>query len=145
MDLEPPQDGPARLYAATFIFAAGAFDEDFHQLDARIAEAARSLPGYLGEESWENAAQGLVSNVYYWATLDDLQALMRHPAHLAAKAAQSRWLRGYQVVVAEVLAGYGDGRLADQLPAAHRRMPPPTRLALGQATPPVPGQSDPIV
>ncbi|WP_269632311.1 antibiotic biosynthesis monooxygenase family protein [Pelomonas sp. BJYL3] len=100
------------MYTATFIFAKGDWDAEFHALDATIAEAARALPGYLGEESWDNAERGLVSNVYYWESLEALQALMQHPAHLEAKRQQARWLQGYQVHVAQVLRSYGDGRLA---------------------------------
>jgi heme-degrading monooxygenase HmoA len=99
------------MYSSTFIFAAGAYDAEFHRLDEAIAAVAKSIPGYLGEESWESQATGLVSNVYYWETLEALQALMKHPRHLEAKAAQARWLNGYQVIVAEVLRTYGDGRL----------------------------------
>lgn len=104
------------MYSATFIFAKKRFDDEFHTLDARIAEVARGLPGYLGEESWENPSSGLVSNVYYWETLDDLQHLVQHPSHLRAKASQSNWLAGYQVVIAEVIKVYGDARLNHLLP-----------------------------
>jgi heme-degrading monooxygenase HmoA len=100
------------MYSSTFIFAKGHYDEDFYRLDHAIAEAAKSIPGYLGEESWENAATGLISNVYYWESLEALQALMKHPKHLQAKAEQSKWLNGYQVVVSQVLKSYGDGKLA---------------------------------
>lgn len=106
------------MYSSTFIFASGQFDDTFHRLDEAIATAARSIDGYLGEETWENTAQGLVSNVYYWQSLEALQTLMRHPAHLEAKAAQARWLDGYQVVIAQVLRTYGDDRLAGRLPTA---------------------------
>jgi hypothetical protein len=51
----------SRMYPATFIFAKSQFDEEFHRLDEQIARAARATPGYLGEESWENPANGLVS------------------------------------------------------------------------------------
>ena len=104
------------MYSSTFIFAKKQFDEAFHALDRQIAEMARGLPGYLGEESWENTANGLVSNVYYWESLADLQRLVQHPSHLAAKAAQSRWLAGYQVVIAEVVRVYGDSGLDHLLP-----------------------------
>ena len=103
------------MYTATFTFATREFDDEFHALDAVIAEAARTTPGYLGEESWANAASGLVCNVYYWQTMEALQALMKHPAHLAAKARQQRWLKGYQVVIAEVVGCYGDGGIAHPL------------------------------
>lgn len=100
------------MYSSTFIFAKKQFDDAFHTLDQAIATAAREIPGYLGEESWENPATGLVSNVYYWASLEALQALVRHPQHLEAKAGQANWLDGYQVVIAEVIRIYGDDKLS---------------------------------
>jgi len=98
------------------VIAKKLFDAEFHALDAQIAEVARGLPGYLGEESWENPSSGLVSNVYYWETLADLQRLVRHPSHLQAKASQSNWLAGYQVIIAEVIKVYGDSKLNQLLP-----------------------------
>lgn len=98
-------------WSSTFVFAKKQFDDEFHRLDAMVAEAARAIPGYLGEESWENAATGLVSNVYYWSSLEAMRALMEHPAHLRAKAAQANWLAGYRVVVAKVMRVYGSGDL----------------------------------
>jgi heme-degrading monooxygenase HmoA len=103
------------MYTSTFTFAKREFDDDFHALDQAIAELARAIPGYLGEESWENPATGLMSNVYYWESLESLQALMAHPAHLAAKQRQARWLRGYQVVIAQVIGSYGDQGIAHPL------------------------------
>jgi heme-degrading monooxygenase HmoA len=103
----------AVIYSSTFIFAKKRFDDEFHRLDQQIAAAAKNLPGYLGEETWENAATGLVSNVYYWSSLAALQQLMSHPAHLQAKAAQAEWLAGYRVVISKVMRAYGD---RDELP-----------------------------
>jgi len=103
-------------YSSTFIFATKQFDDEFHRLDRIIADAAKTMPGYLGEESWENTAAGLTSNVYYWDSLASLQALIQHPVHLQAKAAQANWLNGYRVVIADVLRTYGDDLLQDHLP-----------------------------
>ncbi|MEZ2293755.1 antibiotic biosynthesis monooxygenase [Variovorax sp. RCC_210] len=99
------------MYAATFIVAKKQFDDEFHRLDQTIAEAAKSLPGYLGEEAWENTGNGLMSNVYYWESLESLQALIQHPVHQQAKAAQAKWLDGYKVVISEVVRTYGDARI----------------------------------
>jgi len=99
------------MYSSTFIFAPGKFDDDFHRLDHQIAEMAKAIPGYLGEESWENRQTGLVSNVYYWDSLESLQKLIQHPAHREAKERQANWLSGYHVVISEVLRTYGDSRL----------------------------------
>ena len=106
------------MYSSTFIFAKGQWDDEFYRLDEEIAKAAKSTPGYLGEESWENTSTGLVSNVYYWKSLEALQALMSHPTHLQAKSKQANWLAGYQVVISRVLRTYGDSKLTGLLPTA---------------------------
>lgn len=46
------------MYTSTFIFRAGQYDDEFHRLDRQIADMARAIPGYAGEETWENAAAG---------------------------------------------------------------------------------------
>ena len=97
------------MFTSTFTFAKSEFDDEFHALDNAIAQVARSIPGYLGEESWENPSNGLNSTVYYWDTMESLQALTMHPAHIAAKQRQAQWLKGYQVVIAQVIGSYGDG------------------------------------
>jgi heme-degrading monooxygenase HmoA len=104
------------MFSSTFIFAKGQFDEEFHRIDQAVAEAARKTPGYLGEEAWENPASGMVSNVYYWETLESLQALIRHPTHMEAKAKQEKWLNGYQVIISKVIRVYGDSKLDALLP-----------------------------
>lgn len=100
------------MYSSTFIVRAGQYDDEFHRLDQRIAEAARAIPGYLGEETWENAQSGLIQNIYYWETEQALLELIHHPSHREAKSKQSRWLDGYRVVIAKVMREYGDGALA---------------------------------
>lgn len=106
----------ANLFSSTFIFAKRQFDDEFYRLDAAIAKAARSIPGYLGEESWENTSTGLTSTVYYWESLEALQALTNHPMHVEAKLGQSKWLDGYQVVISQVIRLYGDKKLGGLLP-----------------------------
>lgn len=76
----------------------------------------KEIPGYLGEEAWENTSTGWVSNVYYWQTLEALQELIKHPMHKEAKAKQANWLDGYQVIIFEVSKSYGDSKLT-MLPA----------------------------
>lgn len=105
------------MYTSTFVFAAKAFDDAFHRLDEAIAAAARSIPGYLGETSWENPQSGQIANVYYWDSLEALKALVDHPLHREAKARQASWLDGYHVTISQVLRTYGDGKLGP-LPGA---------------------------
>lgn len=105
------------MYSSTFIFATKHFDEAFHRLDEEIAAMAKRIPGYLGEESWENKATGLISNVYYWSSLEALRSLVDNPKHREAKALQGNWLAGYRVIIAEVIRTYGDDKLEGLLPA----------------------------
>ena len=103
------------MYTATFNFAKGDFDDEFHALDQAIVEIAKSIPGYLGEEAWENATSGLISTVYYWDTLEALQQLIHHPKHIEAKERQAKWIDGYHIVVAQVVRSYGDGGISHPL------------------------------
>lgn len=109
------------MYSATFTFAPGDYDTEFHRLDQAIAQVARGISGYLGEETWESPGSGLLCNVYYWATLEALQQLMEHPVHLEAKRRQAQWIKGYHVVIAQVLRAHGDGGIAHPLAQAVRR------------------------
>lgn len=109
------------MFTSTFTFAKGKYDDEFHALDQVIADVAKAIPGYLGEEAWENAATGLISNVYYWETMEALEELMKHPAHRQAKQKQAQWLAGYHIVIAEVKGSYGDGGIAH--PLAGRLLP----------------------
>lgn len=110
------------MYTSTFTFAKGQYDDAFHALDQAIALVAKAIPGYLGEECWENPTTGLISNVYYWESMDALQSLMKHPTHIQAKQNHSRWLNGYQVVIAQVIGSYGDGGI--EHPLAHSSVQP---------------------
>ncbi|WP_447780055.1 antibiotic biosynthesis monooxygenase family protein [Variovorax boronicumulans] len=107
------------MYTTTFTFAKREFDDEFHALDNTIAQIAKAIPGYIGEEAWENPATGLIANVYYWESIQALRALIEHPVHQEAKRQQARWLNGYQVVIAQVMRIYGDGRIA--LPLSTRQ------------------------
>lgn len=99
------------MYMSTFIFAKGDYDDTFYALDEIIANVAKSIPGYLGEESWENSDTGLISNVYYWENEHALEQLMTHPEHVKAKRSHEKWLNGYQVVIAKVVGCYSDNTL----------------------------------
>lgn len=108
------------MYSSTFIFAKKDYDDRFHALDQRIADMAKAIPGYLGENAWENPTTGLISTVYYWDSLEALQQLMNDPTHREAKQEQGKWLAGYEIVIAKILHSHGDdglGELATLPPA----------------------------
>jgi heme-degrading monooxygenase HmoA len=111
------------MYSATFIFDTKQFDDEFHRLDALIATAAKESEGYLGEEAWEDAKTGRISNVYYWSSEQGLRQLMAHPSHLEAKRRYSEWLSGYQVIISQVIRTYGDKTMRHPLMPAESFIP----------------------
>jgi len=95
-------------YSSTFIFETGDLTDEFHRLDGEIAERARRIPGFLGEEAWHNEETGLHAEVYYWSSLDALRELVGMDTHRLAKSRHREWLGEYRVVISEVQSVYGN-------------------------------------
>ena len=94
-----------------FIFKPGTYDDDFHRLDGEIDAYARSLPGFLAVETWYSEDKTVVNASYYFEDRDSVRSLSRFPQHREAKGQYQRWYNGYQIVVSEISASYGDKRL----------------------------------
>lgn len=99
------------MYCASFIWEPGVYDTEFHRLNGAIEQIARSLPGFLGSETWHSADETRKCANYYWTDLDTLKAFSVHPTHQEAKRQYSRWYNGYHIVVSEIVRSYGDGSL----------------------------------
>ncbi len=99
------------MICVQFIFKPGGYDEDFHRLDDQIEKFARGLPGFDRVETWQSADGDVLNAVYYFADTQSLVQLSRFPQHLQAKEQVQRWYDGYRIIVSEITATYGDGRL----------------------------------
>lgn len=108
------------MYSAAFIFAPGQYDDEFHRLNAIIDDVAKSLPGFLGVDSWQSTSGSRRNVTCFWSDLDTLKGLSTHPAHQEAKRQYARWYHGYHIVVSEVLRSYGDGAIAHITPDDRR-------------------------
>ncbi|CAL8898154.1 hypothetical protein KVA01_08420 [Kocuria varians] len=95
-------------YSSTFIFETKNLTEEFDRIDSEIAERARQIPGFLGEEAGHNEDTGLHAEVYYWTDMDALKQLMGMDTHRLAKFRYGEWLGEYRVVIAEVQSVYGN-------------------------------------
>lgn len=95
-------------YSSTFIFETRDLTDEFHRIDSEIAQRARQIPGFLGEEAWHNEETGLHAEVYYWTDMDALTQLMGMDTHRLAKSRYGEWLGEYRVVIAEVRSVYGN-------------------------------------
>ena len=99
------------MICVQFIFKPGTYDDDFHRLDGQIDEFARALPGFDRVETWQSADGAVLNAVYYFADKQALPQLSRFPQHVQAKEQVRRWYDGYRIIVSEITATYGDGRL----------------------------------
>lgn len=101
------------MIACQFIFKPGTYDADFHRLDGEIDQFARSLPGFERVEKWLSPDGDVVNAMYYFADQKDVAQLARFPVHREAKGQVDRWYDGYRIVISEVKATYGDGKLPE--------------------------------
>lgn len=108
------------MYSAAFIYEAGDYDGEFHRLNALIDAVARSMPGFLGSESWQTADASRRNATYYWDKLETLKAFSIHPIHQEAKRQYARWYKGYHIVVSEIIRSYGDGAITHVTPNDRR-------------------------
>lgn len=99
------------MICCQFIFKPGTYDAHFHSLDRQIDQYARSLPGFVKVETWQAPEAGMVNAIYYFADQKSVAQLARFPQHVEAKGQVQRWYDGYRIVISEVKATYGDGRL----------------------------------
>lgn len=99
------------MICCQFIFKPGTYDDDFHRLDQAIDDYARSLPGFDRVEKWVSPEGDVVNAMYYFADRRSVAMLGRFPQHREAKGQVARWYDGYRIVVSDVRATYGDGRL----------------------------------
>jgi heme-degrading monooxygenase HmoA len=109
------------VYCASFNWEPGTYDSEFNRLNEAIEQVARSLPSYLGVESWQSADGSRKCANYYWADLAALKEFSVHPTHQEAKRQYSRWYKGYHIVISEVLRSYGDGTLSHITPNSRDR------------------------
>lgn len=112
----------APKYSSTFIFETKDLTDEFHRIDTEIAERARKIPGFLGEEAWHNDGTGLHAEVYYWTDMDALRQLVGMDIHRVAKGRHGEWLGEYRVVISEVQSVYGNAGLGLE------HVPTPARL-----------------
>lgn len=100
------------MFAAQFIFKPGVYDERFNELDASIDAFALTLEGFLGVERWQSVDGAVKNSTYYFNDMDTVRAFARFEDHKTAKAEYAKWYDGYQVIISEVKATYGDGKIA---------------------------------
>lgn len=89
------------LFLTSFIFEKKEYDEEFYQLDGWIERYTQSIDGYIGMESYTDAASGRIVNNYYWQTRESMELLINNLQHQQAKSQSHKWLSGYQTIIAE--------------------------------------------
>lgn len=99
------------MICCQFVFEPGEYDDEFHSLDAKIEIFAQALPGYVSVHRWQSADGRFKNSNYFFKDQASVKELARYPEHLTAKKEYSRWYKGYQILITEVLHSYGDGNI----------------------------------
>lgn len=99
------------MFAVQFIFQPGTYDEEFYALDDSIEEYVAKIPGFLGVEKWLKPESTIKNSIYYFETKEAVLDLARFGDHREAKGRVRQWYDGYQVIITEVIAAYGDGNI----------------------------------
>ena len=97
------------LICASFIFRPGQYDEEFHRLDKSIDNFAVTLPGFVGVERWLHPDGETKMSNYYFDNMQTVAEFSKFADHREAKSKYTNWYRGYQIVISQVQASYGDG------------------------------------
>ncbi len=86
----------------------GTSDGDFHHLDGQTAHHARSLPGVISAETWQQPGSGPVNATAYLAGPEPGAHLATFPIHPEGKGRAPRRYDGYRIINA-VTSRYADG------------------------------------
>jgi heme-degrading monooxygenase HmoA len=93
-------------YAVIFTALRTPEDAGYSETADRMAELARTMPGYLGIES-TRGADGLGITVSYWSDEASIRAWKAEAEHRAAQQrGQQQWYRHYELRVAKVERAY---------------------------------------
>ncbi|EEC7408106.1 hypothetical protein D4L89_RS22825 [Escherichia coli] len=90
------------LFLTSFIFKKKEYDEEFYQLDALIEKHTQSIDGYIGMETYTDAASDKIINTYYWKNREAMDLMINNFQHRQAKEKSHKWLSGYQTIIAEI-------------------------------------------
>ena len=97
------------MFACSFIFTPGTYDDEFHRLDKSVMDFAESMPGYVGMDKWFSENRESKNVIYYFKDQQSVREFATFSDHKEAKEKYARWYKGYQVIISEVKATYGDG------------------------------------
>ena len=99
------------MFACSFMFVPGNLDDEFFALDSVIDDYARSLDGFVGVDRWWSEDKKARNVVYFFQDKETVSQFAQFPDHVKAKEEYAKWYQGYHVVISEVTATYGDGRM----------------------------------
>lgn len=100
LNLTPP------YYAVTFSNQMGPETDGYGPMAAAMAEAAATMPGYLGMESVRDDS-GFAITISYWTSEAAIAGWRAHAKHaLAQKRGKDTWYEHYELRVAKVERAY---------------------------------------
>ena len=70
---------------------------------------ALSMPGFVGLDKWFSEDRLSKNVIYYFKDQERVREFATFSDHKEAQEKYARWYAGYQVIISEVKATYGDG------------------------------------
>lgn len=94
-------------YAVIFTSRLGVYDADYERTAERMAELAKTMPGFLGIES-ARGEDGLGITVSYWKDEDSIRHWRDNAEHAdARRRGRNEWYAHFELRVARVERAYG--------------------------------------
>lgn len=100
----PATTPPPPYLAVIFTSVRKDVDEAYGETVRHLLELAAGQPGFLG---YESARAEIGITVYYWSSLEAIQAWRDHPEHRQAKLRARDWYAAYRVRICKVEREYG--------------------------------------
>ncbi|MCL7983603.1 MAG: antibiotic biosynthesis monooxygenase [marine benthic group bacterium] len=98
---------PDGYYAVIFTSQRANADPSYEEMAVRMAELARTQPGFLGMQS-ARGPEGAGITVSYWKTEAAIGAWKENAEHLLAQErGRKDWYSSYEVRIARVERAYG--------------------------------------
>src|SRR5689334_1120967 len=94
-----PDSGADTMYCATFTFAKGEYDDEFHQRDQAITDIAKSVASFQADDGSGNTAAEVTSTASYWETLETLHEPTEHTAPPVVTQLQGESWQGHLVIL----------------------------------------------
>ncbi len=94
------------MYAVIFTSQHSKNTDGYAEMDLRLEELVKTMPGFLGVNSCRNE-QGFGITISYWKSLEDIKHWKTNPAHQQAQQlGKEKWYQHYKIKICKIEREY---------------------------------------